>query len=169
MKGELLMKISIENLQDSVKVDENMEMLIKRVAELALQNEDIKIDCEVDITLVDDIRIQEINKEYRNINSPTDVLSFPIIEGSEGCINPETGDFDTDGYAMLGDIVISLETAIKQAQEYGHSFERELAFLVTHGMLHLLGFDHEEKEEEKRMMEEQEKILTLAGLKRLTI
>lgn len=160
------MKISIENLQDKVKLDENIEKIIKNVSELVLDTENVKIACKVDITLVDDAKIQEINNEYRNINSPTDVLSFPIIEGCEGQINPEVGDYDEDGHAMLGDIIISLETAKKQAQEYGHSFEREVAFLVTHGMLHLLGFDHEEEEEEKNMFAEQEKILTKAGLER---
>lgn len=160
------MKISIENLQDKVEFNESIEKLITKVSGLVIDTEGVKIDCKVDITLVDDAKIQEINNEYRNINSPTDVLSFPIIEGCEGQINPEVGDYDEDGHAMLGDIIISLETAKRQAEEYGHSFEREVAFLVTHGMLHLLGFDHEEEEQEKKMLEEQEKILTKAGLKR---
>jgi len=159
-------KISIENLQDKIKFDESMEELIKKVAELVIDTENVKIDCKVDITLVDDAKIQEINNEYRNINSSTDVLSFPIIEGCEGQISPEVGDYDEDGHALLGDIIISLETAKKQSEEYGHSFDREIAFLVTHGMLHLLGFDHEEEEEEKKMLGEQEKVLTKAGLKR---
>lgn len=160
------MKVLVDNLQDKIEVDEDIEKLVNMVVEQVLRTENIKISCEVDITLVDDKKIREINNEYRNVDSSTDVLSFPILEGSEGNIKPEVGDFDTDGNAILGDIVISMETARKQANEYGHSFERELAFLVTHGMLHLLGFDHEEKEEEKKMLEEQEKILTLAGLKR---
>ena len=160
------MKISIENLQDKIKVTESIDELIKKVSELVLDTESVKVACKVDITLVDDSAIQELNRTYRGIDSPTDVLSFPIIEGCEGQINPEVGDYDEDGHALLGDIIISLETAIKQAEEYGHSFERELAFLVTHGMLHLLGFDHEEEEEEKKMLAEQEKVLTKAGYKR---
>lgn len=160
------MKISIENLQDKIKVTESIDELIKKVSELVLDTESVKVACKVDITLVDDSAIQELNRKYRGIDSPTDVLSFPIIEGCEGQINPEVGDYDEDGHALLGDIIISLETAIKQAEEYGHSFERELAFLVTHGMLHLLGFDHEEEEEEKKMLAEQEKVLTKAGYKR---
>mgnify|MGYP000577615802 FL=1 len=160
------MKVSIENLQDKVELSESTEKLIKDVAKLVLETENIEISCKVDITLVDDAQIREFNNKYRNIDSSTDVLSFPIIEGCEGQINPEVGDYDEDGHAMLGDIIISLETARKQAEEYGHSFERELGFLVTHGMLHLLGFDHEEEEQEKKMLSEQEKILTKAGLTR---
>ena len=160
------MKVSIENLQDKVELSESTEKLIKDVAKLVLETENIEIPCKVDITLVDDAQIREFNNKYRNIDSSTDVLSFPIIEGCEGQINPEVGDYDEDGHAMLGDIIISLETARKQAEEYGHSFERELAFLVTHGSYHLLGFDHMEPEEEKRMMEKQEAVLSKMGLAR---
>ena len=110
------------------------------------------------MTIVDNDRIRELNREYRNIDRATDVLSFPLNERSE--ILSGTAD------AELGDIVISMEKAISQAGEYGHSVDRELAFLAVHSTLHLLGYDHESEDEEKDMFARQEKILADMGLSR---
>ena len=114
------------------------------------------------VTFTDNDGIREINKEYRDIDKETDVLSFPMTdEGEEFTVNPETG------CKMLGDIVISVEKALAQAEEYGHGFKREIAFLTVHSMLHLLGYDHEKsEEEEKEMFGKQEIVLEALGLGR---
>lgn len=130
---------------------------------------------EVSLTFVNNEEIREINKKYRNIDEVTDVLSFPLLEfedskndsdeefsleGLEEYINPESGNI------MMGDIIISIEKAKQQSEEYGHSLEREIGFLVAHSMFHLMGYDHINKEEEKEMFEKQEKVLKLVGLNR---
>ena len=108
------------------------------------------------IILVDNERIREINKEYRNIDEDTDVISFALEDNSNIKLD----------IRVLGDIYISIDKAKKQALEYNHSFLRELSFLVVHGFLHLLGYNHEEKEEEKIMFEKQEEILNEFGIER---
>jgi len=161
------MSITIENQQNKVSVTEEMESLINNAVELSLELQGFAIPVEIGIFLVDDERIREINREHRNIDCSTDVLSFPMVDMYEGVINSDQGDYDLDEDALvLGDIVISLETAERQSEEYGHSFNRELAFLVTHGVFHLLGFDHMKPDEEKRMMEKQESVLSKMGLTR---
>lgn len=114
-------------------------------------------DLEVSVTLVDDDAIRELNRDYRGVDRPTDVLSFAMLEEGEG--EPEAPQLPPDAPLQLGDIVISLERAAAQAVEYGHSLERELGFLVTHGVLHLLGYDHQTPEDEARMQETAEAIL----------
>ena len=118
-------------------------------------------EAEVSLTLVDDARIHELNREYRGVDRPTDVLSFALQEETED--EPEILDYEDD---LLGDIIISVERARAQAIEYGHSFERELSFLAVHGCLHLLGYDHLEPEEEKVMFGKQEDILNALGIRR---
>ena len=160
-------EVYLEDLQDSITIDEAMkELLITGVRECVKYSE-ILLCCEVGISFVDDNRIREINKEFRNIDSPTDVLSFPIIEMEEGRVLSTEGDMNCDeNLLILGDIVISLERASKQAAEYGHSLNREIAFLATHGMFHLLGYDHMTKHQEKIMLEKQEEVLAILGLAR---
>lgn len=115
---------------------------------------------EVSVVLVDDDYIQELNRTYRGKDMPTDVLSFALNEGEE----PEIIDAPAD--YMLGDIIISLETAQRQAHEFGHGLEREVAYLAVHGMLHLLGYDHETDEDRQVMREQEEKILAALGITR---
>jgi probable rRNA maturation factor len=116
---------------------------------------------DVAVTVVDNEQIHALNKEYRQVDRPTDVLSFPLWEpGEEWVISEE------EETVPLGDIVISYPKAKEQAEEYGHSIERELGFLAVHGFLHLLGYDHETAEEEKEMFQRQEEILQQAGLHR---
>ncbi len=135
----------------------------------------------VTLTLTDDEGIRELNRQYRGLDKPTDVLSFSLLEGEQADIRYEdeyesseegaesweddekAGDPFSD---LLGDIVISVPRAEEQAAEYGHSFERELGFLFVHGFLHLLGYDHGNGEEEKRMFAKQEEVLREAGLVR---
>jgi probable rRNA maturation factor len=116
---------------------------------------------EISVSFVDNEQIHSLNKEYRNIDKPTDVLSFPLGENGEYDRNPETGA------ALLGDIVISMEKAIEQAEEYGHTLQREIGYLTVHSMLHLMGYDHVDGGVEAvRMREKEENVLTNLGLKR---
>ncbi len=140
---------------DSKKTD-----LFEKVIEETLKYENFTDNIEISVTIVTSDEIQKINSKFRNIDNPTDVLSFPMIDFVRG----ETPDFSET--IILGDIIINIEKAISQAEEYGHSIERELGFLTTHSMLHLLGYDHMEAEEEKIMFEKQEEILNNIGLKR---
>ena len=119
-------------------------------------------ECEISISIVDNEEIHQINKQFRGIDRPTDVLSFPQLTFEEG----EIMDRNEKGEVVLGDIIISLERAREQAEEYGHSLKREIAFLTAHSMLHLLGYDHMEPEEEKEMFAKQKEILELAGIPR---
>ena len=149
--------IYITNDQSVIRVTPKMKALIKRVVNASLDYEGFERPCEISVTLTDNKTIHGINKEHRGVDRPTDVLSFPIFDD----------EFDNGELCVLGDIVLSLEKAASQAEEYGHSFERELAFLCVHSMLHLLGYDHEEgAAEESEMFEKQEQILTLMGISR---
>lgn len=154
-----------------VPFDFDYKEVAKQVIDMALDMEDFPFESEVDITLTDDAAIQEINKEFRQLDKSTDVLSFPLIEyksagdfsyleNQDDIFNPETGE------AMLGDIVISVEHVLKQAEEYGHSIKREYAFLIAHSMLHLMGYDHMTPPEAKVMEEKQENILNALNITR---
>jgi probable rRNA maturation factor len=139
-----------------------MEELIQKVIRgvLAQAGSHLGDDVAVSVTLVDDPAIHELNREHRNVDRPTDVLSFSQLEGEEMASVPPGEPLP------LGDLVISLERCKEQAEEYGHSFERELGFLVAHGMLHLLGYDHQTPEEEAVMMAKTEEVLAGLGLAR---
>ena len=127
----------------------DIKKIIKKIAKKINKVEKIKGKHTISFILVDSDKIWEINKEYRKIDSPTDVISFAAIDDSiDGCIPEE-----------MGDIFICKERVLSQAQEYGHSVLREFAFLCTHGIYHLLGYDHQNAEEERVMFEKQEKIL----------
>ncbi len=145
--------------------DFDFEAMEKKVVEACLDYEECPYEAEVSILLTDNEQIRQINQEYRGIDAPTDVLSFPAIEyhtpgdfseleeAAAEYFHPETGDL------LLGDIVISIDRAISQAEEYGHSLKRELAFLTTHSMFHLFGYDHMEDEERKLMEKRQNFVL----------
>ena len=150
-------KIYIRNEQKKLSVTPALRKLIRDAVKAALAFERFDDHAEVSVTLTDNERIRELNRVYRRIDRETDVLSFPIFDDDE----------DGEGNIVLGDIVISLERAEDQAQEYGHSTEREIAFLCVHSVLHLLGYDHETSPEDERdMFERQEKILAKMGLAR---
>lgn len=144
----------------------------QEVIERALDAEKCPYEAEVSLTLTDDAGIHRLNREFRGIDRPTDVLSFPMVdflspcgyeileaEGAD-CFNPESGEL------MLGDIVISVERAAEQAENYGHSLKREFAFLTAHSMLHLLGYDHMTADEASVMERKQEEILQSLGITR---
>lgn len=161
------MAILIENMQDKTEITEKITDLLKKAIELSLQQEGFDTPSEISVLLVNDEEIQEINREQRNLDKPTDVLSFPMVEMEQGEMLSNEGDYDLDeNLLLLGDIVISMETTQRQAEEYGHSLERELAFLVTHGVFHLLGYDHLEEKEEQVMIGKQEAVLEAMGLTR---
>ena len=154
-------KVIITNKQNSVKIPTGIRMLIRRCCNAVLVNEQFKGSAEISVTIVDDQAIHELNKKHRNIDRSTDVLSFPLGVDGVYDLNNDTGA------QMLGDIVISIEHALKQAELYGHSLDREIAFLTVHSMLHLLGYDHEPGGLELvRMREKEEAVLTQLGLVR---
>lgn len=139
------------------------EKLIKKVIETVLKEEKIIRDLEIYVTLTNNNQIHKINLEQRNVDRPTDVLSFPMFEREEVHLLKEKNEEEPD---ILGDIIISIEKVKEQAEEYGHSFERELAYLTTHGMLHLLGYDHMIKEEKEQMRKREEEILEILNITR---
>ena len=152
--------IFLSNEQDKLQPPEDFERLIEQCTAAALEEEEISDDAEVSVTLVDNARIREMNAEFRDIDKETDVLSFPMGDDEIFEVDP-----DTDAI-LLGDIVLSLEKAKAQAEEYGHSFRREVAFLVTHSLFHLLGYDHMTAEEEAEMFSKQERVLERLGITR---
>jgi probable rRNA maturation factor len=160
-------KVFIENEQTQYEFTDAYGELLRKTALACLSQENIKVGCEVNILITDDSSIKDINRQFREIDNPTDVLSFPMADIIEGKITDEGEDCDIDeGLLVIGDIVISMETTIKQSEQYGHSAQRELAFLTAHGMFHLLGYDHMESQEEAAMMAKQEAVLDKLGLKR---
>lgn len=151
----------LSNEQEKMAPPEDIVHLIEICTAAALEEEGIDDTAEVSVTLVDNEGIRELNKEHRDIDRETDVLSFPLGDDDGYEVDP-----DNDAI-MLGDIVISLEKAAQQAQEYGHSYRREVAFLITHSLFHLLGYDHvNSEEEEKEMFGKQEKVLDKLGITR---
>lgn len=154
-------KVIITNNQKTIRIPTGVRMLIRRCCNAVLIGEDFKGSAEISVTIVDNAEIHELNLKHRNIDRPTDVLSFPLGVDGVYDINNDTGA------QMLGDIVISIEKAIEQSDLYGHSLDREIAFLTVHSMLHLLGYDHEPGGLELvRMREREEAVLTQLGLVR---
>ena len=140
-------------------VSDEKKALIRRVIRTALAMQGVDFPCEVDVLVTDDGGIHAINREMRQVDRPTDVLSFPEFELTPGELpGPEDADPGT-GLVPLGDMVISLEHVAAQAKEYGHSNRRELAYLVTHSVLHLLGYDHMDEGEQKRQMRAREEAI----------
>ena len=165
------MNINIINELNIVYPPE-LDNIITTVIEEAIDFQNCPYECEVNVSIVDNAYIHELNRESRGIDRPTDVLSFPMVDfelpgdlsvaekNPEEYFNPDTGEL------LLGDIIISLERAKAQAEEYGHSLKREIAFLTAHSMLHLFGYDHMTDEERIQMEEMQEEILERKGYTR---
>ena len=154
------LRIYFENSQDKERVTYAVKMLVREAILATLEHETVKENCEVSVTFTDNEGIRAINREYRELDKPTDVLSFPLTD-FEGGDEPPTDE----PFISLGDIVISLERAREQAEEFGHSFERECAFLCVHSMLHLLGYDHVgSDDEDAEMRRRQSEILQDMGL-----
>lgn len=156
------MECSINNQQADYPVDAELLSTLNRVLEAAATTEGVAGEAEVSLTLVDDAAIRELNRTYRGVDAPTDVLSFALEETAP----EEPGYTDPGEDRLLGDIIISVPTAVRQAGEYGHSLARELAFLAVHGFLHLLGYDHATAAGAADMEARQEAILAGVGLGR---
>ena len=156
--GKIFLQFSTDG--EGVKIPVGVRPLIRKCCAAVLKNEGIDDSCEISVTVVDNAVIKELNSQTRGIDRETDVLSFPLGENGEYEVN-----YATDAL-LLGDIVISLPKAYEQAQEYGHSTEREIAFLTVHSMLHLLGYDHIEEDDRKVMRAREEEILNYMGITR---
>jgi probable rRNA maturation factor len=156
--------IYIENQQEKIIINDELEKLIRRVVEVGLRSENVEQEVEMSIVMVDAEQMKELNSEYRGIERPTDVLSFAQEDG-----DIEFPEIEEISFRLLGDIVIALDIALEQSETYQHSFEREVAFLTAHGLLHLLGYDHGDEEGDKDlelMLKRQESILTALELQR---
>lgn len=158
-------KVIITNDQSDVKIPSGIRLLIRRCCNATLAYEKFDKLCEISVTFVNNEQIAILNKQYRNKDMSTDVLSFPMYD--------ENGEYEVNtnnGYVILGDIVLSIEMAIRQAKFYGHSIEREVGFLTVHSMLHLLGYDHEKNDIQASIMREKEEdIMRKVGLSRNNI
>ena len=143
-------RVIISNHQKAVKIPTGVRMLVRRCCNAVLQLEQFPHNAEISVVFIDNDQIQELNREYRGKDMPTDVLSFPMGENGEYEIN-----HDTDA-VILGDVAISMEKAVEQAYKYDHSLEREIGFLTAHSVLHLLGYDHEQGGLDRVRMREKE-------------
>ena len=152
-------KVIIYDKQKEIKITPEIRRLIRKACTAVLKSEHFVGDAQIEVSIVDDGQIKELNSQYRGIDKSTDVLSFPLGENGEYDINPENGAY------MLGDVVISIEHAIYQAELFGHSTDREIAYLTVHSVLHLLGFDHVHSEAERAVMRKHEEaVMEILGL-----
>ncbi len=157
-------KVVISDKQKGIKLPTGTRLLIRKACNATLRIEGFIDDAEIYVTVVNDAQIKEMNSEFRKIDKATDVLSFPLGENGIYDINPE------NGAKMLGDIVISVEHAYKQADLYGHGIEREIAYLTVHSLLHLLGYDHVENNLDRiKMRDKEEEVMALLGLSVVTV
>ena len=155
------LKVQISNRQKDVKIPSGIRLLIRRCCTAVLDAENFEGSAEVSVSFINNQEIKELNAQYRGKDIETDVLSFPLGENGNYDVNHETGA------KMLGDIVISVEKAVSQAELYGHTLQREIGFLTVQSMLHLLGYDHENGGLEATLMrEKEEEILSRLGLTR---
>lgn len=151
-------RVIISNSQKEVKIPTGLRMLVRRCCNAVLRMENFQGAAEVSVTFANNEQIHELNKMHRNVDVPTDVLSFPMGEDGKYDIDPATNA------KILGDIVISMEKAVEQAERFGHTLQREVGYLTAHSMLHLLGYDHEEPLEKVHMREKEELVMTQLGL-----
>ena len=152
-------RVIIHNDQKEVKIPTGLRMLVRRCCNAVLRLEEFGAPAEISVTFVDNKKIHELNKQYRHKDAPTDVLSCPMGENGVYDINHDTGA------RILGDIVISMEKAVEQAERFDHSLDREVGYLTAHSVLHLLGYDHERGGIDRvRMREKEEQVMTQLGL-----
>lgn len=156
------MSLTIDFFDETNELSDEQFKELTSLLNFAAQKEGVENESEVSVTFVTNEKIQEINRDYRGKDSPTDVISFALEELGDGEIEVSGADMPR----VLGDIIISLTKAAEQAEEYGHSYVREVGFLLVHGFLHLLGYDHETERDEKIMFAKQRDILDEYGLQR---
>lgn len=169
MSNKQTIKIDFYNEIDEFEIVPSLKAYIKRAFNEAKKEYAKEYSTQVSVSFVDEDAIRRYNKENRNTDSVTDVLSFPLLDCKEGIINDTeitSGEFDEDGYLMLGDVVICVNVAKKQALEYGHGEDREIVYLFVHSVMHLFGFDHMEDGEKRNMRAAEEKIMNRIGLTR---
>ncbi len=160
------MRILVQNRQKKFKVMDSLKPLIERTLLTTLESEKMPYNCELSVVLVNNSSIKKLNSQHRGKNTPTDVLSFPMYDRKTLGKIIKSENYEEKFEILLGDIVISLEKAYEQAEEYGHTFEREIGFLAVHGILHLLGYDHIKEKERLEMRAKEEEILKIIGLTR---
>lgn len=154
-------KVYVKNSQKNVKIPAGLRLLVRKCCAAVLASERFPANAEVSVSFVSNAEIRRLNRQFRGKDRSTDVLSFPLGENGVYDVNHETGAM------LLGDVVISMETAVRQAKTYGHSLEREVGFLTVHSMLHLLGYDHETSPlDAAKMREKEEEILGKLGISR---
>lgn len=146
------MEFYVDNRQNTAEITHELNKLIERVIMESLKVEGLSTDVEVSISFVDNIEIKELNREYRGVDKSTDVLSFPM---DEDMLVP---------IPLLGDIIISMETAIEQATDFGHSVDREIGYLIAHSMFHLMGYDHMDDEEKDIMRSKEKQVMKNLGI-----
>ena len=151
-------RVIISNSQKEVKIPTGLRMLVRRCCNAVLRMENFQGAAEVSVTFANNEQIHELNKMHRNVDAPTDVLFFFFKQKTAYDIDPATNA------KILGDIVISMEKAVEQAERFGHTLQREVGYLTAHSMLHLLGYDHEEPLEKVHMREKEELVMTQLGL-----
>ncbi|MGN9864604.1 rRNA maturation RNase YbeY [Bacillus swezeyi] len=156
------MSLILDIADETGRLSDEQLAEIEKLLQFSAKEENVADQAEVSVTIVTNEEIQQINKEYRGKDYPTDVISFALEEDGEGEVQIIGADMPT----VLGDIIISADKAKEQAEEYGHSLMRELGFLTVHGFLHLLGYDHLTEEEEKEMFTKQKELLNRYGLSR---
>lgn len=154
-----MVEVNYINDQDKFDIPEEMEPLLENLIMRVVEFEELDKFCEVSVLFVDNEKIRVMNRDYRDKDQATDVLSFPQYDDVHG-------ETEKEVHVLLGDIVISLERAMEQAKDFGHSLTRELCYLTVHSMFHLFGYDHMTEEDKKVMREREEKILTDAGITR---
>lgn len=165
--------ILTDNRQNKIEVTEELNALLKSIIDYTLKEENVTLEYELSLIFVDNDSIKEINREYRGIDKETDVLSFPMLEYPAGKVFKDVyinfkfdESFFDDEFLVLGDIAVSLEKALEQSIEFGHSYLRETAYLIVHSTLHLLGYDHMEEEDKVLMRKREEEILESFSISR---
>lgn len=151
------MEITLNNYQEIYKLPQEVEDLLQQCIQSACQKESIPDNYEVSVSIVEDLTMRQLNRDYRGMDTPTDVLSFSLLETTEE--EPEIIFSGEEEPVLLGDIIISAEAVGRQAEEYGHSVTREMCFLAVHGILHLLGYNHGTAEDAEIMEAKQKEIL----------
>ena len=162
-RGEKMINIVTSNEQEKYEIGEELMLMIEKVISECEDEEGLEFDNEISLTFTDNENIRQINKDYRDIDDKTDVLSFPMYEIED---LEEEKKSKSKNLKPLGDIVISMEQADEQAKQFGHSFEREVCYLICHSMFHLMGYDHMTDDEKKIMREKEEKIMTRLNILR---
>lgn len=158
-------EIYIEDACETPSIDDAARKLINEAVLTTLDYEKVIKPCYVSVTVVDEDEIKELNSEHRGVDSVTDVLSFPVVNLTDGSFDDNAGDY-FEGRLILGDVVLCAKRAKEQSEEFGHSYERELGYLTCHSVLHLIGYDHETESEREVMRQKEEAVMELMKLGR---